>query len=240
MSSIDELVAEAKASRGSAPKAILRCERCGEATVHALQRPSGARKRGWLRCMPCHAAAEVARQKDPDVRERKRAADRANYQKNREARRRQVRDRYWSDVEAGRRRNREAGRRWRARNREQSRLDSLNRRTPLHSDWLPGGELWDGLCIYCMQPLGELWHREHIVPRSRMADVGAERSDADVPGNIAPACKQCNHGVGGKWAMLPGEWRQAGRWFDLPSGPLPLGMEPGDWMAPAWADAWAT
>lgn len=45
-------------------------------------------------------------------------------------------------------------------------------------------EMGGGLCAYCDQPLGDSWHKDHLVPKSK--------GGPDVFENYVPACGKCN------------------------------------------------
>lgn len=73
------------------------------------------------------------------------------------------------------------------------------------------GAMFDGLCAYCGQPLGERWHADHLEPVLRgYAETSASNPQGilhqhrDVIENIMPACAPCNLD---KTAYTLDQWR---------------------------------
>jgi len=53
----------------------------------------------------------------------------------------------------------------------------------------------DGLCYWCMEELGDVFHRDHYIPIAR--------GGTDNPDNIVISCPHCNLSRGSK---LPSQW----------------------------------
>ena len=205
----EELVAEAVAIKGSAPKVIQRCERCGEATVHSLQ-SNGRGRRRRLVCLPCQRDAK----RDPEVREREYAAlrERRKDPEYRERENAALRER--KKTPEGRRAKRQAEHRRRARKAE----------APL--GWVPLDvkeilfDILDFKCAACCAPtpLDEMTV-EHI------AALGPEGPDCMC--NLTLLCGSCNSSKGDTPLR---EWVPGLPWWPHDHPPFAgLGLHPGCW-----------
>lgn len=72
--------------------------------------------------------------------------------------------------------------------------------------------MFDGLCAYCGNPLGDRWHADHVEPVMRKLEFVREQGrvtrmrttgeswypERDHIGNIMPACAPCNIRKGGE------------------------------------------
>lgn len=71
--------------------------------------------------------------------------------------------------------------------------------------------MFDGLCAYCGQPLGERWHSDHkepvlrdYAPKTPENPHGMLHVDRDTVENMFPACAPCNLD---KTSMTLEQWR---------------------------------